>query len=83
VEKTTPADNHRHLLNIYGDQAVDVNTVGQWLVHLNSDNSDVRDRSHSGQLCTAVSEMKSTSISITVEIGGQTMNSDHYIVTLS
>ena len=27
AEKTAPTDNHQHLLNIYGDQAVDVSTV--------------------------------------------------------
>ena len=47
AEKITPIDIHWCLLNIYGDQTVDVNTVKQWVVHFNSDNSDVKDKPHS------------------------------------
>jgi len=33
AEKMPPADIHQHLLNIYGDQTVDVSTVrGGWCV---------------------------------------------------
>jgi len=32
-------DIHQHLLNIYGDQTVHVNTMKQWVVHLNRGNS--------------------------------------------
>ena len=31
---------HRRLLNIYGDQTVDVNKVMKWVVHFNSGNTD-------------------------------------------
>ena len=29
-KKTAPTDTHQHLLNVYGDQTVDVSTVRQW-----------------------------------------------------
>ena len=38
-KKMTHTDIHR-LLNIYGDQTVDVSTVRQWVVHFSSGNSD-------------------------------------------
>ena len=37
-----PIDSHRWLLNIYGDQTVDVSTVRWWVVHFISDDSDVK-----------------------------------------
>ena len=43
-----PIDILWHLLNIYGDQMVDVSTVRQWMVCISS---DVKDKSHSRQLC--------------------------------
>ena len=33
VEIMAPTDIHQHLLNIYGDQTVDVSTVRQWVVY--------------------------------------------------
>ena len=54
VEKTAPNDIHRHLLNVYEDQTVDVSTVRQWVVRFSSGDSDVKDKPHSGQPCTAV-----------------------------
>ena len=45
VEKMAPIDIHQHLLNVSGDQIVDVSTVRQWVVRFSSDNSD------SGHLC--------------------------------
>ena len=40
VEKMAPTDFHGCLLNIYGDQAVDVSTVRQWVVCFSSDSND-------------------------------------------
>ena len=40
VENMAPIYIHQHLLNIYGDQTVDVSTVRQWVVHFSSGNSD-------------------------------------------
>ncbi len=40
VEKMAPTDIHRHLLNIYGEQTMDVNTARQWVVSFRSGNSD-------------------------------------------
>jgi len=39
-EKMAPIDMHHYLLNVYGDQTVDVSTVRQWVVHLMSGSSD-------------------------------------------
>ena len=40
VEKRGPTDIHRFLTSIYGDKAVNVNTVRWWVVHFSSDKSD-------------------------------------------
>ena len=45
AEKMAPIDIHRCLLNIYGDQTVDVSAVRQWVVRLMSGDSN------SGHLC--------------------------------
>ena len=39
VEKIAPTDIHNDLLNISGDQIVDVSAVGWWVVHFSSDHS--------------------------------------------
>jgi len=57
-KKIAPIDIHWHLLNIHGDQTVDVSTVRQWVVHFTSSNCDMKDKSHSGQPCTAVTPLK-------------------------
>ena len=36
VEKIAPSDIHRCLLNVYGDQTVDVSTVRQWVARFSS-----------------------------------------------
>jgi len=54
AEKIAPNDIHRCLLNIYGDQTVDVNTVRWWVAHFSSGDSDMKDKPRSGQPCTAV-----------------------------
>ena len=40
AEKFTPTDIHQCLLNIYGDQTVDVSTARLWVVHFSSSDSD-------------------------------------------
>ena len=30
VKKIAPTDSHQHLLNVYGDQSVDVSTAVRW-----------------------------------------------------
>jgi len=35
-EEITPTDIQQHLLNIYGDQTVDVSTVRPWVVYFSS-----------------------------------------------
>ena len=54
VEKITPNDIHRRLLNVYGDQTVDVSTVRRWVERFSSGESDVKDKPPSGRPCTAV-----------------------------
>ena len=41
----------QHLLNVYGDQTVDVSTVRLWVVHFTSGDTDMKDNSHSRQPC--------------------------------
>ena len=45
-KKMAPTDIHQCLLNIYGDQTVDVGTVRQRVVHFDSGNGDVKDEPH-------------------------------------
>jgi len=54
AEKIAPNDIHRRLLNVYGDQTVDVSTVRRWVVRFSSGDSDVKDKPRSGRPCTAV-----------------------------
>ena len=39
-EKVALSDIHRHLLNVYGDQTVGVNTVRCWVVHFRGGDSN-------------------------------------------
>ena len=54
VERIAPNDIHRRLLNIYGDQTVEVSTVSRGVAHFNSADSDEKDKARSGRPCTAV-----------------------------
>ena len=54
AEKIAPNDIHRCLLNVYGDQTVDVSTVRRWVARFSSGDSDVKDKPRSGRSCTAV-----------------------------
>ena len=54
VEKIAPVDIHWCLLNVYGDQSVNVSTVRQWVMHFSSSNSYVKDMPHSRWPCTSV-----------------------------
>ena len=54
AEKIAPNDIHRRLLNVYGDQTVDVITVRRWMARFSSGDSDVKDKPRSGWPCTAV-----------------------------
>ena len=40
VEKMTPNDIHLCLLNVQGDETVDVSTVRHWVVHFSNGESD-------------------------------------------
>ena len=39
-KKMAPTDIHQHLLNIFGDQTVDVSTVKSCVIHFSSGDSD-------------------------------------------
>jgi len=54
VEKIAPNDIHRFLLNVYGDQTVDVSTMRRWVARFSSGDSNVKDKPRAGQPCTAV-----------------------------
>jgi len=53
AEKMAPTDIHQCLLNIDGNLAVGVSSEAV-VVHLSSGDSDVKDKPHSRQPCTAV-----------------------------
>ena len=44
AEKIVPNDIHRRLLNVYGDQTVDVSTVRRWVARFSSGDSDLKDK---------------------------------------
>jgi len=54
VEKVIPIDIHWHLLNVDGDQRVNVSTLRLWVMHFSSDASDMKDKPHSRWPCTAL-----------------------------
>jgi hypothetical protein len=63
------------LLSVYRDQTVDVSKARRWVVRFSSGDSDVRDRPHSGQPCTAV---RKGVVLLDFLEPGQTINSDRY-----
>jgi len=54
AENIALTDIYGQLLNISGDQTVDVSTVNWWVVHFSSGNNDVKDKPCTGWPCTAV-----------------------------
>ena len=50
VEMMTPTDIHQFLLNVYGEQTVDKNTVRWWVVRFSSGNNNVKEKPRSGCL---------------------------------
>ena len=42
--KNAPIDIRKHLLNVYGDQTVDVGRLRWWVVHFSSGNKDVNSK---------------------------------------
>jgi hypothetical protein len=54
AEKIAPNDIDRCLLNVYGDQTVDVSTVRRWVARFSSGDSDAKDKPRSGRPCAAV-----------------------------
>ena len=54
LEKIAPTGSHRPLLNIYGEQTVDVSTVRWWVMCFSSGDSGLKDKPCSRPQCTAV-----------------------------
>ena len=54
VEKMAPTDIHRCLLNVSGDQTVDMSTVRWWAMCFSSGNSGVKGKPCYKWPCTAV-----------------------------
>ena len=46
VEKMEHIDICQYLLNVSGDQPVDVNTVRWWVLHFSGSDSDMKDKLH-------------------------------------
>ena len=42
AENIAPNDIHRRLLNVYGDQTVDISTVKRWVARFSSGDSDMK-----------------------------------------
>ncbi|PNF28779.1 hypothetical protein B7P43_G06451 [Cryptotermes secundus] len=53
AEQIVPIDIHRHLLKVYGDNAVDVTTVRRWVVRFNSGENEVHDKPRHRRPCSA------------------------------
>ena len=53
-KKIAPSDIHRRLLNVYGDEIVDVSTVRRRVARFSSGDRDLKDEPRSGWPCTAV-----------------------------
>ena len=55
AEKIAPNDINRRLLNVYGDQTVDVSTVRRWVARFSTvATATLKDKPRSGRPCTAV-----------------------------
>ena len=50
-KKIAPIDIHWHLLNVYGDQTLDVSTVRQRVVHFSSGDSNMKNKLCSRESC--------------------------------
>ena len=53
-EKIAPTDIHQCLLNVSGDETVNVSTVSRWVVWFSSGDGDMKDKPCSGCPCTSV-----------------------------
>ena len=73
VEKMAPTDIHWCLLNIYGDQTVDVSTVRLFVFHFSGGNSDMKDKSCSRQWCRAVTQWNEVCLDQLIHASWQTM----------
>jgi len=68
LEKMECTDIHHHLLNISGDQTVDVSTVMQRVMSFSSGDSDVKDKPCSGWPCKFLQAWHAGSCSSLVKI---------------
>jgi len=68
AEKMVRTGIHWCLLNIYGDQIVDVSTVRQWAVHFSSGKSDMKDKPCSRQPRSVVTPQNEVHFSLLVHM---------------
>jgi len=72
-------DIYQCLLNVYGDQTVDVSTVRWWVGHFSSGNSDVNNKPHSGQPHTAVTSQNEESLNQLIHANQWIMTRDLHL----
>ena len=68
AENTVPTDIHQCLLNIYGDQTVDVSTLRRWVVRFSSGDSNMKDKPRSRRPCRFLQAQHAGSCSLLVEM---------------
>ena len=68
AEKIAPNDIHRRLLNVNGDQTVDVSTVRRWVARFSSGDSDVKDKPRSRRPCTSVTPRNEERLELNVNV---------------
>jgi len=69
AEKTAPTDIHWWLLNVDGDQTVDVSTVRWWVVLFSSGDSDTKDKPCWGWPFTSVTLQNEERLNSLAQIG--------------
>ena len=63
---------------MYGDQIVSGSTVRQWVVYFSSGDSNVKDKTQSGQSCTAVMLQSEEHLDLLFHMNGRIMTRELY-----
>ena len=56
AEEVQPIEIHKRLVNVHGNETVDVSTVRRWVLRFQSGDTDVIDKLRSGRPSTATNE---------------------------
>ena len=67
------------MINVDGDQTVDVCTVKWWVVHFSSGNSDMKDKLYSEHPCTADSPENEEHLYLLIHVNQQIINRELFI----